>query len=103
MIRSVEPDADGHDYERPSDRLRRDLRGDQGEAMKGRLRFFDHSKGFGYIVPDEPGDHVFVHISKILAGGRPRKGVRCSFDVAQNTRAGKPQAVKVLLGDAAET
>lgn len=30
-------------------------------TMKGRLRFFDHSKGFGYIVPDEPGDHVFVH------------------------------------------
>jgi cold shock CspA family protein len=39
-----------------------------------------------------------VHISQIVAGGEPEKGERCVFDVADNPRSGKPQAVNVYLG-----
>lgn len=34
--------------------------------QKGKVKFFNESKGFGFIVDDESGKEYFVHISGLI-------------------------------------
>jgi CspA family cold shock protein len=67
--------------------------------MMGRIRFFNRENGWGFIQPDGRGSDLFFHVSKVMAGGAsPKKNGRCTFEVVENTRCGKPQATRVYLG-----
>ena len=33
--------------------------------MQGKVKFFNSSKGYGFIVDDETGDDVFVHVTSL--------------------------------------
>jgi CspA family cold shock protein len=35
----------------------------------GTVKWFNGNKGYGFIVPDEGGDDVYVHVSAVLASG----------------------------------
>ncbi|ACL71604.1 cold-shock protein [Thioalkalivibrio sulfidiphilus] len=61
----------------------------------GIVKWFNESKGFGFIAPEEGGADVFVHYSAIQAEGFKTlaEGQRVSFQVQQGPKG--LQAVNV--------
>lgn len=64
----------------------------------GTVKFFNSSKGFGFIAPDGGGKDVFVHASALEAAGMRTlsEGQKVSFDIqpdARGSKAGNIQAV----------
>jgi cold shock CspA family protein len=65
----------------------------------GKLKTWTDDKGFGFIMPTEGGQDIFVHISEYPRGRTPILNEMLSFEVALNPQ-GKKKAVRVRVGDA---
>ena len=52
-------------------------------AINGTVKFFNATKGFGFIQPDEGGEDTFVHISAVERAGMSslNEGQKVSFEV----------------------
>ena len=57
----------------------------------GTVKFFNATKGFGFISPDHGGTDVFVHISAVERAGMRTivEGQKLSFEIVQDRRSGK--------------
>jgi CspA family cold shock protein len=60
----------------------------------GTVKFFNATKGYGFIQPDDGGNDFFVHISAVERAGMPplTEGQKVSFEVVQDRRSGKSAA-----------
>lgn len=60
----------------------------------GTVKFFNTTKGFGFIAPDNGGADVFVHISAVERAGMRtlNEGQKVSFDIVADRRSGKSAA-----------
>ena len=54
----------------------------------GTVKWFNDSKGFGFITPDEGGDDLFAHFSAIVASGYKslKEGDKVTFDVTEGPK-----------------
>lgn len=66
-------------------------------AQTGTVKFFNTTKGFGFISPDAGGADVFVHISAVERAGMRSlaEGQKVNFDVEQDRRSGKSAATNL--------
>ena len=62
----------------------------------GTVKWFNATKGFGFIQPDAGGKDVFLHISAVERSGmgNPQEGQKISYEIEQD-RQGRASAVDV--------
>jgi cold shock protein len=60
----------------------------------GTVKFFNSTKGFGFIQPDNGASDVFVHISAVERAGMRTivEGQKLTFDIVKDNRSGKSAA-----------
>jgi CspA family cold shock protein len=66
----------------------------------GTVKFFNNSKGYGFIAPDQAGNDAFVHITALERAGMRtlRENERLSYDLEQDQR-GRTSAVNLRRAD----
>jgi cold shock protein len=61
---------------------------------RGTVKWFNATKGFGFIQPDDGSKDVFVHISAVERAGMQslNEGQKVSYDIVADRRTGKSSA-----------
>jgi cold shock protein len=62
--------------------------------MEGTVKFFNGTKGFGFIKPSDSGDDIFVHSSGLI--DEIRENDQVEFDVEEGKKGLNAVNVKVL-------
>ena len=64
--------------------------------MKGKVKWFDSKKGYGFIL-DEEGNEIFVHFSGIVKEGFKalKEQQQVEFEIGESDKG--PQAVNVVV------
>jgi CspA family cold shock protein len=63
----------------------------------GTVKWFNSTKGYGFIAPEDGGKDVFVHVSAVERSGIGRldEGQKVSFELERDRRSGKESAVNL--------
>ena len=64
----------------------------------GTVKFYNSSKGFGFISPEGGGKDVFVHATALEAAGMRalNEGQKVSFDIQPDARGAKAANLKAV-------
>ena len=75
--------------------------GDPAGAGAGTVKWFNPTKGFGFIQPDDGGQDVFVHISAVEQAGLRglNEGQQVAYDLEADRRSGKTSATNLKVND----
>jgi len=60
----------------------------------GTVKFFNNSKGFGFITPEEGGKDVFVHVNGLI--DEIDEGDKVSYDVEEGPKGLNAKNVKLV-------
>ena len=63
----------------------------------GTVKWFNSTKGYGFIAPDDGTQDVFVHVSAVERAGLDalREGQKVTFEVQRDPRTRKTSAVNL--------
>ena len=70
--------------------------------INGTVKFFNHSRGFGFIAPSDGSKDIFVHITALEKSGISSidEGDAVNFEVEDDARGRGKQATNIQLGEA---
>lgn len=82
----------GHQYQQTDEQQTRN----GIQVPRGKVKFYDAEKGFGFILDDEDGQSVYVHATNLPDGvDTLRPGARVEFDMVDGRRG--PQVLALQL------
>lgn len=60
----------------------------------GTVKWFNTTKGYGFIQPEDGGNDIFVHISAVQAAGMQSldEGQKINYEIVEDDRSGKSSA-----------
>ncbi len=63
----------------------------------GTVKFYNETKGFGFIEPEDGGKDVFVHATALERNGMATlsEGQKVNFETDVDPRSGKPAVSKI--------
>jgi CspA family cold shock protein len=64
---------------------------------QGVVKFFNTTKGFGFIKNEETGVEVFVHVSALNGLKELKEGQKVSYSVEVDQRSGRDRAANVSV------
>ena len=69
------------------------------DRVSGVVKWFNATKGYGFISPEDGGKDVFVHITAVQRSGIPElnENMKISFEVQPDKKGRGPQAVNLQL------
>ena len=64
---------------------------------KGKVKWFDQEKGYGFIAPDSGSEDIFVHISEVESAGYKSLTKNQAIEYELYTKKGKSYAINLQL------
>lgn len=66
--------------------------------QQGKIKFFNSEKSYGFIIPDEGGREVFLHMTEVEKSGYKgiNIGTKVTYEVESNKK-GKTQATNIQI------
>ena len=65
----------------------------------GTVKWFNETKGYGFIAPDQGGKDVFVHVSAVERSGMRAlpEGMKVTYEVETDRKSGKESATNLKV------
>ena len=65
----------------------------------GTVKWFNDTKGYGFIAPDEGGPDVFVHVTAVQRSGLTglNEGDKVNYEIYTDPKRGKSSAVNLKV------
>jgi cold shock protein len=63
----------------------------------GKVKWFNESKGFGFITPDDGSKDLFVHSTALQGARSLAEGEKVEFDVVQGAKGPAAETVTRLV------
>lgn len=69
--------------------------------QKGKVKWFNTTKGYGFIKPDSSDNDIFVHVSAVNAAGfnSLNDDQAVEFEIEENQKNGKSAAINLRVID----
>jgi CspA family cold shock protein len=58
----------------------------------GKVKYWNQDKGYGFLVPDDGSEDLFVHCTQVQGGGALSVGAKVSYTRGISARDGRPCA-----------
>ena len=67
----------------------------------GTVKWYNSTKGYGFIAPDDGGKDVFVHATAVERStlGSLNEGQTINYEIERDARSGKESAVSLTAAD----